>query len=266
MGYQFELSKHYSLLQAFDRIGEHLFASQWAGTEVWARPVEDPDQIRRERNAINERLNAIDAEVLLLGQRMARADCQQERAALHVQRSKLTAEANALHERRSTFPELGEPYFRDHDAFLRRQKTQEVLMVGLSEGAIHAQFGNGTLIDWKTWSRADGFKLYISLSMAVVPGKLSSLRRAPVFFARYVFEDWLGSVEAIVERPVTELSPQKRCEALIKAIVNAGSWRKKDDCWHEAVQSIPELSKRAFNQAWSNAAPDHWKKSGRRSA
>ncbi len=75
--------------------------------------------------------------------------------------------------------------------------------------------------------------------------------------------------EPLSEEPpsATTILMQKRCEDWIKAKASAGEGPfKKDALFEEARRSLEgQLSRRAFERAWAAAAPEDWKKPGRKS-
>ena len=67
---------------------------------------------------------------------------------------------------------------------------------------------------------------------------------------------------------VETFGAEARCRAFIEEYAKRGQQPPiKDDLWEEASDVIgPQLNREAFNRAWRNAAPDSWKKQGRKKA
>ena len=93
-------------------------------------------------------------------------------------------------------------------------------------------------------------------------------RRGLAVIDRAKFDQWLENVPRIVfvelpEQP--ERTPSELCHQFLQDLVDSDTpWRPKLEIRKEAIRKISDLSARRFDQIWASAAPDHWKKSGRR--
>lgn len=260
---QLDCSTTYLLFDAFNRLGDYLYGDEWTKLEAWARPCDPPDLLRRRDSQLVGKLRKIDAELAALSEehRFARELGEQERLSqlmqpLRIERQRMQVEWDSI-------PVVTDTYIDDHAAFLRREHTERTLCEAAGESTFGLRYATGPNIDWPTWRGEAGFKLYLNLSMAVVPPKLSSLRRGPVFVDRVPFDKWLDTLLPLNAPPN---SPYVRRAAFVNffnAEVQKGERRYSRTAMQEIAQGEYEIGTREFGRIWSEHAPEHWKRAGR---
>lgn len=265
MSRQLDFSRLYLLLEAFDLLGQHLYGSEWAGTEPWARPS-PLEEVRRQKERLRDQLRTLRTEVAALEEdsrdAIDRAEAERISEALDAKRK---AQERAEEERRS-LPDLTGAYAADQAAYERRQKTEESLLAALREGAIQLRFGTDQVVHWPSWREHPDFSISFELSLARAPRALSSRRRAPLFVERQQFTDWLQDLLPLTAPAYSTVTPEQRCVAFLKEEIARGRTMTKPRYRATAMQKIPGLSERAFNRVWANTVPRTWSRSGRRKA
>lgn len=75
----------------------------------------------------------------------------------------------------------------------------------------------------------------------------------------------LATSDPALGRTLTGRSPRAQCRELIRALAAAGEVPdSKDALFAHARRRIDGLSRRGFDSAWSEAAPESWRRPGRR--
>ncbi|RKQ64141.1 hypothetical protein [Oceanibaculum indicum] len=263
MSRQFDMQRLYILLEAFDRLGAHIYGDQWTGTEPWATSPEASLALRQERQQAIAEVDTVEAEIEKAQRAFNRAIDNDERTQASATLHKLREHEKALSEKLRSIPDISDTYIRDQATFERRRKAEAILRDGLKQGRIRLQFGPNTIIDWRDWCEAPRSRLYIALSMATVAGRLSSLRRAPVFIDRTEFDAWVREI-APLNPDAPQPTPKELCAAFLRAEIRKPKNGKKSDYWDEARKQIPSLSRNAFDQVWAEIVPASWQKAGRR--
>jgi len=282
----FDLTAHYSLLQAFDMAGRHIFFDDWTGTEAWARRSDDPATSRKERAAISRRLAEIEQQISVLHVPINHPENETQKSEAQAKYRELSDLRRTTEDRYRHFPVDYDNWVADHAAFVRRSRIEDVLMDALISGELDLVYGGGQVLPWEEWRHRPGFKVYINLSLVRMPDRYRNRRgivqsdsdstinpanpyREPGRYAAFVhadtFNDWLGQFVRNSDTPGS-LEPEAECRLMIKEMVqmNPNSVPIKADCWQECRRRIPTLSERAFNRQWDAWTPDRWKAGGRR--
>ncbi len=104
------------------------------------------------------------------------------------------------------------------------------------------------------------------------PWRISSRHLRPIADQILIAEDPLRALIAALShtprnsgRTLTGQSPRAACRDWIEALAaNGESPDSKDALYAVAQTRFPQLSRRGFDAAWSQAAPEGWRKPGRR--
>ena len=263
MARQFDTRDAYLLLEAFDRLGQHLYGEDWTGTEPWARPTDPPNLLREKRKSLGDRILELDAVLRDKHSRMHYAADEAERAAIAEEIRPLEQEKAEAERVRADLPIVTDSYMRDHDGFVRRERAEAELFDALRSGEIVLRYGTNLLIPYKDWSTEPGFKLHICLSMATASPKLSGLRRAPVTIDGKVFDQWLSKRLPINLPPD---SPQAKEAALaddLRRHINSGDPRMKRPAFLKWAKAEYKLGARPAGRVWDSIATPDMKHPGR---
>ena len=255
---------YYFLLDAYDRLGQHLFGSQWTGQEINEHPIRSPKEIEAERAPLEAKITEIageikrhDAAKMKLLKEKDLADNQRTLDDLFEQRG--TLQANLW--------EIGEPtssYRLGYAAYERRKVTEERILLALQSGEITGAFCGSTNVPNDLWKGTRGFKYYLELSIAAVPRNVSSKRHHAVLISKKEFDRWLGDVIPEVIDEKAPPSPALLCRKLLREQVKKGPKLKTKAAYREeAMTRIVGLSRRQFDIEWSREVSESWKKSGR---
>lgn len=262
MSRQFDFSRLFLLLEAFDLLGQHLYGREWIGTEPWACPTR-LEELRAEKRRLRVQLQTLRAEIAALEEEwrdaLDGAESEQIGTVLHEKRQvreQIAEEARSL-------PDLTGSYGADQEAYERRRKTEETFLSGLRTGAIELRFGPDQIIHWPTWRGHPDFLVSFALSLARAPLAISSRRRAPLLVARAQFGAWLEETLPITEEAQQLTSPEQRCVIFLKEEVAKGKQSTKSAYRTQALGHIDGLQERAFNRVWDATVPPEWKRSGR---
>jgi hypothetical protein len=264
MPLKFDLNNYYLLLQAYDRLGRHLYRNEWTGREAFSSPSDDPDILKAKHKELDDQLDAIGLEKTGLFQRGGRLETGLEKEQIDQRLFKLQKDEQTLLNRKSALPSYQETMVADYDHYLRGQRVREILFAGFADKKIKAQFGLSLIIDWKIWRDFESFEISIPLSLAAAPPEYSSHGKAAVLVTKEPFIQWLKTLQPLVESEAETLSVK---EQAIRFMVKLGETHpliKKDDCWKTVKTQVPDITRNMFNDVWKDHAPTHWKKQGRR--
>jgi hypothetical protein len=282
----FDLTAHYSLLQAFDLIGRRIFGDDWTGSEAWTRRSDDPAVTMKERAAVGRELAEIEQQIAALGIQINYPENESQKAEAQAKYQELSDLRRTGEDRYRHFPVEYDTWIADHAAYARRSQVEDIIMGAFSSRELDLVFGAGQVLPWEDWRHRPGFKVYINLSLIRMPDRYISRHgivqsdrdstvspsnpyREPGRYVAFVkaetFNDWLGKFAPNPDSPGS-LAPEAQCRSMIKEMVlmNHNSVPKKEDCWQECKRRIPKLSERAFNRQWADLTPDDWKAGGRR--
>lgn len=264
MSLKFDLDKYHLLLQAFDRLGRHLYRNEWTGMEAFAAPSDDPDTLKEKHKELDDQLDAIGLEMAGHRQRGGRLESGPEKEKIDQRLFKLQRQEQVLLNRKSALPSYRETMVANYDQYQRGQRVREILFAGFADKRIKAQFGLNLIIDWKIWRDFESFEVSIPLSLAAAPPEYSSHGRAAVFVSKGTFEQWLITLQPLVEGEPETLTKKDHAIRLMATLVETHRLMKKEDCWKEMEAKIPDITRNMFNDVWKIHAADHWKKQGRR--
>jgi len=262
---RFDLSSFYSLLQAFDLTGRRTYGSDWRGDEAFARPSENPQAFREERQSIVERIKALIAEQQPHRAILAVNAGEEAHQVASVALYPIGRELDELKRRLTGLPDVTDWWVADFAAFERRRRVEDELRAAFDQGDLQLLVGPTELVQWRSWSGYADFKVYFGLSMVRVPFAHAGKRRGPAFVPKISLEPWLERFEAF-DDATDILTPKARLKVWLQDKVRtcAPKERTKSAYRASAREEIPRLSARTFNLVWDQTVPDSWKKSGRR--
>ncbi|MCC3306606.1 hypothetical protein [Sneathiella sp. HT1-7] len=263
MPLKFDLDNHYFLLQAFDRLGRHLYRNDWTGMEAFASPSDDPDFLKTRHSELDDQLDTIGLEKTALFQKGGRLERGPEKQQIDQRLFELQKQEQELFNRKSALPSYRETLIADYEQYQRGQQTREILFSGFADKKIKALFGLDQIIDWKLWRGYESFETSVSLSLATAPPEYSTRGDAPVFVSKTSFEQWLITLQPLVESEPEILTIKEQAIRLITKLTETHKRIKKDDCWQAMNTEIPDLTRNMFDDVWKDHAPSHWKKQGR---
>lgn len=255
----------YFLLEAYDRLGQHLYGEEWDHHEIFKPAMRSPEDIDAERAPLERQYAAAQAEIercdreikaTLSGSRV-----EQLKAEKAWQFELRNEAAQALSEKL----EIDDRYRQRYRQFERRYRTEETLVAALKNRDLEAVFNAGMVIEPELWDGRPGFQYWILESLARVPSNFSSRRRAPVFLKRDEFDAWLQRVTPINATAPSD-DPESCGRRFLDAAVREGGQRKqypKGEYRRQAQEACPGLSRRAFDRLWDQMVPDSWREGGR---
>jgi len=238
---QFELENYYSLLQAFDQLGKHLYSDVWSGLEAFSKPVASPVGLAGRRAELDDQIEELEVQLISLRKKFQRLMPGPERQQADQQIGNLHEEKTALELKKGKLPDYRDSHVVEFETYARREKSEALLLDGLIRGEVEALYGTQFIIDWKEWCQETGFTCFLPLSIMTVPPKISSLRRAPVFVSKDPFNKWWNALSPIVEKTVL-LSLEQQAEIALKGLVAAGKMKHKQACFELVKETVPELS------------------------
>ena len=263
MPLKFDLDDYYFLLQAFDRLGRHLYRNDWTGMEAFASPSDDPAILKAAHKDLDDRLDAIGLELTGLRQRGDRLETGAEKEQIDQRLFELQKQEQELFNRRSALPSYRETLIADYDQYQRGQKVRKILFRGFADKKIKALFGLDQIIEWKLWRGYESFEVSVSLSLATAPPEYSTRGDAPVFVSKTSFDRWLISLQPLVESEPKTLTAKEQAIRLMTTLAETHKRIKKEDCWQIMKAEVADLTQNMFNGVWKDYAPAHWKKQGR---
>jgi hypothetical protein len=157
---------------------------------------------------------------------------------------------------------MNEFFYEDHQ---RRLKAETTLIDALKSGTIKVHNGRHNPIDNLLWKGNPYFGYSIELSVIRVPRTIDARRFLAARIVKPEFDVWLDTVLPLTESAERKLPPKEQCKRFLSKAIEAGPQQKPKEAYLlEAQAIIQDLSKRTFDAAWNEVAPDSWKEAGRR--
>lgn len=263
MPLKFDLDDYYFLLQAFDRLGRHLYRDDWTGMEAFSSPSDDPDILKNQHEDLDDQLDTIGLEKTALFQKGGRLEAGPEKEQINQRLFELQRQEQELLNRKSALPSDRETLIADYEQYQRGQQARETLYAGFADKKIKALFGLDQFIEWKLWRSYESFEASVSLSLATAPPQYSTRGDAPVFVSKTSFDQWLITLQPFVESVPEILTTREQAIRLMVKLAETHDRIKKEDCRRAMNAEIPDLTQNMFNEVWKDHAPVHWKKPGR---
>ncbi|MZR30237.1 hypothetical protein [Sneathiella litorea] len=264
MPLKFDLDNYYFLLQAFDRLGRHLYRSDWTGMEAFASPSDDPVILKNQLKELDDQLDTIELEKMALFQKGGRLEMGQEKEQIDQRLFELQKQEQELLNQKCALPSYRETLIADYDQYQRGRQAREILFLGFANKKVKALFGLDQIIDWKLWRDYESFEVSVTLSLATAPPEYSTRGDAPVFVSKDSFEQWLTTLQPLVESEPEILTKKEQTIRHMAKLAEIHERMKKEDCWQAMNTEIHNLTRNMFNGVWKDHAPIQWKKPGRR--
>lgn len=259
----------YSLEEAFEALGRHLYASEWLGREITAQACEQPNTIEQKRADLIEQLNRFDGKIHAIDTSLSKTVSASETEQLKLQLVEVQSERQTTAMALGEIPEVTDRDRQRYEAWRRRENTENTLRDACSSGAVKvfSCFGPEMMeIEPELWRGARGFSYYLELSLVVLPRQLSSRRRGAAKVRIAAFDKWLTTIDRIVLEEGAELSPKELGTIWFRGLIEreTGIPPKRDNVIEEMRAEAPGLSEAAALRIWSDHAPKRWTRSGPR--
>ncbi|MBL4751433.1 MAG: hypothetical protein JKX71_12780 [Amylibacter sp.] len=261
---EFDLTTLYSLFHAFDQTGRRMFGDSWRGIEAFAQRKDDPKATKDERAKIIARIRDLSAQSIPYQTILDLGGSQEETQMASDALYPLHTEERALKEKLTAIPHVTDHWVNDHEAYFRRRRVEDELRTAFDNHDLDLHLGNSSIVEMRSWSKCDGFRIYYGLSMVRVPSQYAGKqRRQPAFIPKAALDKWLTRFGSISSNEA-ELTPEMRLKIWLEGMVDKykPKERKKSDYCTQALNEITGLSKREFDRVWAATVPISWKASG----
>ncbi|MSU91530.1 hypothetical protein GE300_18280 [Rhodobacteraceae bacterium 2CG4] len=164
---QFDLTKVYSLLQAFDRVGRFTYPDTWTGREAFAAPASEPAEVKAERVRLDDEIASrqVDLERLIHFDGFSLPEGGQTRLA--ARQFELSEQINQLKDAKDRL----QPSYQDREvnpeAFERREALEERLADLFAAGKLRMVTANNNLVKWDQWRSEPDFRIDYAFSMLI---------------------------------------------------------------------------------------------------
>lgn len=283
----FDLTAHYSLLQAFDLTGRRIFGDDWTGTEAWTRQSDDPAISIAARATIAQEIVDLSRSMAELSAQVNYPANPEQKEGAQTRYIELSKQRREAEHRHRHFAGDYDNWIADHAAFVRKSKVEELIMGAFASGDLEMLYREGAVVPLQDWRLRGAFRVYLNLSLIRVPRNMRSGQgivqsdrdstitqdnryHEPSRYAAFVsadeFHTWVQRYGDGPDVPGT-LVPAEQCRILLNRMIDSApnAVLKKPDCWQACKEKIPELTKRGFDKIWAMEAPDNWQRGGRRS-
>jgi len=237
-----------TLANAFNFLGQHLYASQWTGQELSCAPLLSPQDLNAKRAPIEKQVTKLEKQM------DATPDNKQD----------LTKTRNGLLNELWEIGEADEAYQDRYQIYERKLETEKVLLNGLTSKSLTANLTSGADIPIEVWRGSEGFEYDIDLSQVTLPKFYANKPQQAAHINQKALKAWLRDIKPIIKEAKAKTSPNDQCRIFLKEKIELGGKDKtRDEYKAEAMSQITGLSHRAFNQVWAEIIPEGWKKAGR---
>jgi hypothetical protein len=254
----------YYFTEIFFLTGLRIFGQKWSGNELDACTLTAPEEIEKQRDAIQAEIDEEAEFRKEHGEIIAHTTNSIEIDASENAIAESSKRLISLNERLyNCLPVIDASYRRNYETFLRKSFVMEMILSELGKGRLEALAEN-MVIPSELWAGERGVRLYAELNIVVLPRNFSGKRRSLLIFPEETFKKWLSQVPASSEKNEDELSPEELCGRLFDELVSEHRDRPKSKqlIWEEMKEAVPELSRRAFERVWYVKSPESWKKAG----
>ena len=172
------LDQYHFLLQAYDRLGRHLYGAEWTGQEILQPRLDPPEDVQVQREPLERQIGEVNAREDKIRAIISVTTDETLIAALEHEKGDQFSKRAQLQKDLRQLPKPDENYRRCYDAYARAEKAKAILFDALTSEAIKAQASLGMLIDWPGWGRMRGFRYDLDLSLVILPRTISGKRRA----------------------------------------------------------------------------------------
>jgi hypothetical protein len=260
----------YTLSDAVELVGRHLYSHTWTGREYFfTLPVDSPQEIVAKREPLEKQRDAAIAEFREIEKAILATTNAEEISHLMVRRESAESRSQILNTQIVLDHPMNEGVVETYESHVRHKCATETLIDSIRQSRLNVHDGRGRFLSPWVWTDSR-FRCDIELSIVINPKTAGGIRRQAARIDREPFDVWLKTIPRLVERiapdrPEISVAPEKQCES---AITNWVESRRipinRTAASLELKRHIPDLSERAFLRAWAKCAPDSWKKSGRR--
>jgi len=259
----------YLLLEAFHLLGRRLFAHEWSRFELDQMDVRDPDVADAEHAPYAEKVRQLDEELAAIDEEK-RSEIKDAKVAKLKKRREFVMEARyeAINEQ---MLHLGatNTHRETYAANIRKRTTIDTLVAALADKKIAAFEPDSIVVPHSLWSEENRFFGFdIRLSLVRMPKDRYRRRILLALIDDGEFDAWLQTVVPLVASEEQNLSPEARCEFLLRKMARDHTPGQppplKPAVFDLIKLDCPELSRRLFDRTWARATPEFWRSRGRR--
>lgn len=270
MTLQFDRTKFYSLLEAFERVGQYRFKDKWRGIEAFTAPSRNQDENEAIRYGLEETLEGLSRERWSLIEMDSVGLSNNEAILLHEKRKTVD---NHIRDVRFEIDEIPLPFdfqIGEIGAFRRRQQIENELCEAFHLGALTLRQGTNGIVNWEDWASRSGFKISFGYSIVIMPRRLSSKRKHPAFVLKSEFDEWALHFNAEFQQHNSEPIEEQMLVwfRTYRDAQLAQLERPKKEIAQAACkeyfgsENLPVNFGNKFLSVWRLLAPDVWQKGG----
>ena len=257
-------NNHYFLLQAFDLLGRKLYPDSWAGNEYESRDVPSPEELLELRTPIE--------------QEIAKQERLWDEARTEIKIKLLSPEDQTrceqrIDEARNRCIELQEQLLhiekptksheRAYKGFRRLVFVRDKLYKSFQNNEIQPLFDGTTHIDWDSWLRNNGCKVFLAISVMTTNRMMSGKRRGSVTVEKVPFDKWLRRIEPLEGYVSPDREAQIEFDNVIIQMAQSGvKTHTRDECIEIGVRQHG-LSANLAKKIWQKETPPEWRRKGR---
>jgi len=255
-------SHYLYLMQAYDRLGEHLYGSLWTGNEFDAFASDTPDELHAKRKPLETRLAAIADELEACRKCIASStssavveDEQRRQTALFEERTTVQIALS------DELPRLDDRFIENHKARERREFVKGALIRAFVAGELHPSLDGGMLLEMDKWKDPLDYRLWFGLSLATLSPRVRHGRRASVLIHVDEFERLLLGQKPLHEADAPETRAKRSFIEWFRSQIPIG--RQPKQFFEGQARERFGVSLHAFRQIWAMEAPAEWQQKGR---
>ncbi|MFC1672651.1 hypothetical protein ACFL12_00725 [Pseudomonadota bacterium] len=256
----------YTLFDAFNFLGIHLYGPVWTGYEVRREREEDPTPTLDARAPLEEKAEHLASQLSDKYNEQKIVEGRKEIRRVNNEIDNIRREMNENYQQLNNEGDVQSYQVTDYEAWVRFEKAEGKLLKALCNDELRVVCLSGLVVKADLWAEMPkGFGYDLEHSLVFLPSRESSKQMDSGIIRKQQFEDWLANVIPENDEALAEVSPLVHCRSYLKGEVATGvKQMSRDEYMDDARKKIDGLSERQFRQAWTEIVPDTWKARGRR--
>jgi len=147
---------NYFFLEAYDRLGHHLYPNSWTGREITEDALPSPETILEKRTPLDDRIEEIQTKLSQLQEAERKSVKEDKIAKFSETRIALIDERQEIHSELRCLYVVDENYRNRHATYRRRETTENLLVEALRTGKLKVILGQTEVVPlcWTVWQRS----------------------------------------------------------------------------------------------------------------
>ena len=251
----------YHLVQAYDRLGQHLYSTSWTGDEISAYCPVPVEEATRHRENVESKIRGIEDRLKATNAAIDRETARYIIADLTKERDQLESALAPLQDELWKLPVVNDDYRTAFEKVQRRDYVKGMILAAIGNGSLEATIDGSMVWQPDRFMEGRDYKLYFEQSLIVQAKRHGHKRRASIFIERGKFETWLKKQEPFELSDDDPRMRERRFIDYFREQILLG--RKGKPYFKDIARTQFNIGKNQFERIWDEEAPPEWRRKGR---